>query len=50
MRAANPSLLSANELTLAYGHQVLLAGVTLAVAPGEKWGLSAGMAAARPAC
>ncbi|MBX3732370.1 MAG: ABC-F family ATP-binding cassette domain-containing protein [Verrucomicrobiae bacterium] len=39
MRAANPSLLSANELTLAYGHQVLLAGVTLAVAPGEKVGL-----------
>ncbi len=33
------SLLSANELRLAYGHQVLLDGVTLAVAAGEKVGL-----------
>ena len=36
---ATPSLLSANELTLAFGHQRLLEGVTLAVAPGEKVGL-----------
>lgn len=34
-----PSLLSANELMLAFGHQHLLDGVTLAVAPGEKVGL-----------
>ena len=34
-----PALLSANELTLAYGHQRLLDGVTLSVAPGEKVGL-----------
>ena len=37
--AATPSLLSANELTLSFGHQLLLEGVTLAVAPGEKVGL-----------
>jgi len=34
-----PSLLSAQELTLAYGQQQLLAGVSLTVAPGEKVGL-----------
>ena len=39
MSAVVPSLLSANELTLSYGHHQLLAGVTLAVAPGEKVGL-----------
>lgn len=33
------TLLSANEIRLAYGHQVLLDGVTLAVAAGEKVGL-----------
>jgi len=33
------SLLSANELRLAYGNQTLLDGVTLAVAAGEKAGL-----------
>lgn len=33
------TLLSANELKLAYGHQTLLDGVTLAVAAGEKVGL-----------
>jgi ABC transport system ATP-binding/permease protein len=33
------SLLSVNELTLSYGQQRLLDGVTLAVAPGEKVGL-----------
>ncbi len=32
-------LLSANELRLAYGHQTLLDGVTLAVSGGEKVGL-----------
>jgi ATP-binding cassette subfamily F protein uup len=37
--AAVPSLLSANELSLSFGHQLLLEGVTLAVAPGEKVGL-----------
>ena len=37
--SATPSLLSANELSLAFGHQHLLDGVTLAVAPGEKVGL-----------
>ena len=37
--STTPSLLSANELTLAFGHQRLLEGVTLAVAPGEKVGL-----------
>src|SRR5262245_14492015 len=39
MSSPTPALLSANELTLAYGHQPLLAGVTLSVAPGEKIGL-----------
>jgi ATP-binding cassette subfamily F protein uup len=39
MSTATPTLLSANELTLSFGHQQLLAGVTLAVAPGEKVGL-----------
>ena len=33
------TLFSANELRLAYGHQTLLDGVTLAVAAGEKVGL-----------
>ena len=33
------ALLSANDLKLAYGNQVLLNGVTLTVAPGEKVGL-----------
>jgi len=33
------SVLSANELVLAYGHQRLLDGVTLSVGPGEKVGL-----------
>src|SRR5262245_34509024 len=37
--SSTPSLFSANELLLAYGHQRLLEGVTLAVAPGEKVGL-----------
>ncbi len=37
--AATPSLISANELTLSFGPQVLLEGVTLAVAAGEKVGL-----------
>ncbi len=36
---SSPAILSANELTLAYGPQRLLAGVTLAVAAGEKVGL-----------
>jgi len=39
MSSTIPALISANELTLAYGHQQLLAGVTLSVAPGEKVGL-----------
>jgi ABC transport system ATP-binding/permease protein len=39
MAAVIPSLLSANELTLSYGNQRLLEGVTVAVAPGEKVGL-----------
>ena len=39
MSAATPALLSANELALAYGHQRLLVGVTVSVAPGEKVGL-----------
>jgi ATP-binding cassette subfamily F protein uup len=30
------SLLSANEIRLAYGHQLLLEGITLTVSPGEK--------------
>jgi len=34
-----PSLLSAQELCLAYGRQSLLNGVSLTVAPGEKVGL-----------
>jgi ATP-binding cassette subfamily F protein uup len=33
------TLFSANELRLAYGHQTLLNGVTLAIAAGEKVGL-----------
>src|SRR5437762_13847268 len=37
--SVGPSLLSANELFLSFGHQQLLEGVTLAVAPGEKVGL-----------
>ncbi|HMJ89356.1 MAG TPA: ABC-F family ATP-binding cassette domain-containing protein, partial [Candidatus Acidoferrum sp.] len=37
--SSSPSLVSANELTLAFGHQRLLEGVTLAVAAGEKVGL-----------
>ena len=37
--ASTPSLISANELALSFGHQRLLEGVTLAVAPGEKVGL-----------
>ena len=39
MSSPTPALVSANELTLAFGHQQLLAGVTLSVAPGEKVGL-----------
>ncbi len=39
MSSPTPALLSANELTLSYGNQRLLEGVTLAVAPGEKVGL-----------
>ncbi len=34
-----PALLSANELTLSFGSEQLLNGVTLSVAPGEKVGL-----------
>ena len=37
--ATSPSLLSATELTLSYGNHMLLDGVTLALAPGEKAGL-----------
>jgi ABC transport system ATP-binding/permease protein len=37
--SATPALFSANELSLAFGHQRLLEGVTLAVAAGEKVGL-----------
>jgi len=37
--SSTPTLISANELVLSYGHQRLLAGVTLAVAPREKVGL-----------
>src|SRR5881394_2570140 len=33
------ALISANNLALAFGHQRLLEGVTLAVSPGEKVGL-----------
>src|SRR4051812_4817850 len=36
---AGPTLLGANDLALAYGHQRLLEAVTLVVAPGEKVGL-----------
>jgi ABC transport system ATP-binding/permease protein len=39
MSATAPALISANELSLAFGHQLLLEKVTLAVAPGEKVGL-----------
>ena len=39
MSSVVPALLTANELVLAYGHQRLLEGVTLTVAPGEKVGL-----------
>jgi ATP-binding cassette subfamily F protein uup len=37
--SAIPSLLSAQEIKLSYGSQLLLNGVTLTVAPGEKVGL-----------
>ena len=36
---AAPALISANELSLAFGYQRLLESVTVAVAPGEKVGL-----------
>ncbi|HEV2211316.1 MAG TPA: ABC-F family ATP-binding cassette domain-containing protein [Verrucomicrobiae bacterium] len=39
MNVIGPALLTANDLVLAYGHQQLLQGVTLSVAPGEKVGL-----------
>ena len=39
MAAASPALLSASDLTLSYGNQNLLDGVTLSVSPGEKVGL-----------
>ena len=39
MIVTGPTLLSANDLALAYGHQHLLLAVTLAVSPGEKVGL-----------
>ena len=39
MNIIGPALLTANDLVLAYGHQQLLQGVTLSVAPGEKVGL-----------
>jgi len=39
MSSVIPSLLSANELSLSYGQQRLLDGVTLAMSPGEKVGL-----------
>lgn len=39
MSASVPALLSANELTLSFGSEQLLNGVTLSVAPGEKVGL-----------
>lgn len=39
MAATASALLSANELCVAYGHQQLLMGATLAVAAGEKVGL-----------
>src|SRR4051812_46116797 len=37
--ADTSALLSANGLSVAFGHQLLLDGVTLAVAAGEKVGL-----------
>ena len=37
--SAIPSLLSAQEIKLSYGNQILLEGVTLTVSPGEKVGL-----------
>lgn len=39
MIVPGPTLLSANDLALAYGHQRLLDSVTLLVSPGEKVGL-----------
>jgi len=39
MNVTRPALLTANDLALAYGHQLLLQAVTLTVAPGEKVGL-----------
>lgn len=39
MNPSEAALLTANELTIAFGHQPLLDGVTFAVAPGEKVGL-----------
>ena len=39
VNASAPSLISAHELRLSYGPQVLLDGVTFAVAAGEKVGL-----------
>jgi len=39
MNVTGPALLTANDLAVAYGHQRLLQGVTLLVAPGEKVGL-----------
>src|SRR3954464_13528564 len=38
MNPSGPSLLAANDVALAYGHQTLLLAVTLSVAPGEKVG------------
>ncbi len=39
MNGTGPTLLTANDLALAYGYQRLFEGVTLSVAPGEKVGL-----------
>ena len=39
MNVQGPTLLTANDIALAYGHQRLLEAVTLSVAPGEKVGL-----------
>lgn len=39
MSIAGPSLLTANDLALAYGHQQLLEAVTLSASQGEKVGL-----------
>src|SRR3954462_5288540 len=39
MNVTGPTLLTANDLALAYGYQRLLESVTLSVAPGEKVGL-----------